>query len=481
MEMHLSENQLIRNSGAGQPLSNADLVLNDGVPRSVSEDVGIDDQIDKLICKIDELLTHSINEILHHPSFQKLEASWRGLSHLCKCQTGAAPIKIKLLDVKVTELAQNFQRRPEIEDSVLFDIVYNQEFGMPGGQPYGVLLCDFEIRHHPTKNHKIDDVELLASLSAVGAAAFAPVLCSASPEFFGVETFPYLERLSEIRSFSNQAEYVRYRKLAGKEDSRYVGLLLPRILMRPPYLADNSMNLPFRYREDIQGLTHDDFCWGSPVYAFGEVLIRAFEQYGWFANISGFVQDEISHGIVAEIENYYVETDPDETIPRLGSEIAITERLENDLRSLGFMSLTVCKDTEWLMLKSVPSIQTPMKYNREVANINARISSSLDYIFCVSRFAHYIKVQMRDKIGTFKTAAELEEKLNAWLSRYATANDNASLDIKARYPLREYNVEVKELVSRPGEYSCTIYLRPHYKIENVNVTMKLQTKIGGSR
>lgn len=448
---------------------------------SKADDLDLRDRIDILICRIDALLTRLLNKILHHPDFQKIEATWRGLYYLCGCVTGSAPVKIKFLDIKLTELAQSFQRASDVEDSLLFNLVYNQEFGMPGGEPFGVLLSDYYIRHHPTKKHKVDDVELLTALSAVGAAAFVPVIISASPEFFGVSNFVELERLRQLQKFSGQIEYSRFNRLARSEDSRFLGISLPRVLMRSPYLADNSLNLSFNYREDHDGLSHNQLCWGSSVYPFGEVLIRSFEQYGWFANITGVLQSEITCGVVSGLENFYVETDPDQVVPRPMAEIAIIGQLEDDLRDAGFISLTICKDTELLAFRSVPSIQIPLRYDKNIANVNARISTSLDNIFCVSRFAHYIKVQMRDKLGSYQTADEIEKKISEWLSRYATANDNASLEIKARYPLRDYGIEIRELTGRPGEFSCKLFFKPHSKVENINVSLRLQMKVNTAK
>lgn len=247
--------------------------------------------------------------------------------------------------------------------------------------------------------------------------------------------------------------------------------------MRQPYGPESRLNLPFIYREDLNGLSHDEFCWGSAVYAFGETVIRAFEQFGWFADICGAKQDEISYGIVAGVENYNMETDAISVVPRIGSEVVISSKIENDLGETGFIGLAVCKDTELLVFKSVPSIQQPLNYSSAAANANAHLSIMLPYILCVSRFAHYIKVQMRDKIGTYKTAAEIEQKLQNWLFSYSTANDNLPLELKARYPLRESKVEVREISGRPGNYSCVLHLQPHYRVEQVAATFKLSMKI----
>ena len=436
-----------------------------------------DDKIDFVISLIDRLLTDQLNKILHHPRFVSLEASWRGLNYLTRCVSKSSFVQLKVISVSWFDLARNFDRCSDIEDSALFHKIYNQEFGMPGGVPFGVLLCDYDIHHRTYDDHRIDDIAVVGSMSSVGAAAFTPIIFGASPRMFGLDSYLELERVRNLKQIFLNNEYMRFQMLRQKEDSRFVGLTMPRILMRKPYGPDDSLNLPFRYREDINGLEHKEYCWGSAVYAFGEVLIRAFEQYGWFADICGFRQDEISHGVVSGLENYSLETDRLGLVPRISVETALSSAIENDLGEAGFIGLGVCKDTEWLVFRNVPSIQRPQKYDRRAANNNAFISSMLPYILCVSRFAHYIKVQIRDRVGAYKTAAEIELKLQNWLYRYSTANDNLPLEMKARYPLRESSVQVKEVLGKPGTFSCVMYLQPHYRVEQVAASFKLSMKI----
>ena len=435
------------------------------------------DKIDFVISLIDRLLTNQLNKILHHPNFMALEASWRGLHYLTKCVSKSSLVQLKVISVSWPDLARNFDRCSDIEESALFHKIYNEEFGMPGGVPFGVLLCDFDIHHKVYKDHRIDDVAVVGSMSSVGAAAFVPVIFGASPRMFGLDTYVELERVRNLKQIFQNSEYQRYQMLRQKEDARFIGLAMPRVLRRRPYGPDDSLNLSFRYREDINGLDHQHYCWGSAVYAFGETLIRAFEQYGWFADICGFRQDEISHGLVVGLENYSVETDRSGLVPRISVETALSSAIENELGEAGFIGLGVCKDTDWLVFRNVPSIQRPQKYDRKAANNNAFISTMMPYILCVSRVAHYIKVQIRDTVGAYKTAAEIELKLQNWLYRYSTANDNLPLDMKARYPLRESRVEVREVLGKPGTFSCTMYLQPHYRVEQVAASFKLSMKI----
>ena len=437
----------------------------------------INDRIDLIISSIDKLITVQLNAILHHPEFQALESSWRGLNYLTETVSKSSIVNIKIISSSWAELARDFERCGDVEDSALFKKIYNEEFGMPGGLPFGVLLCDYKIHHRTYPDHRIDDITTLTALSSVGAAAFVPVILGASPRMFGLDSFTEIERVKNLSQSFQNVEFKRYQQLRKKEDSRFLGLVLPRVLMRKPYGPDSGLNLTFSYREDLQGLDHEQFCWGSAIYPFGEVLIRAFEQYGWFADISGIKQNEISYGIVAGVKNYSMETDREGLVPRIGAEVALSSKLENDLGEAGFIGLCVCKDTELLAFKIIPSIQQPLTYTGAAANANAHLSAMLPYIFCVSRFAHYIKVQIRDKVGTYKTAAEIELKLQNWLFSYSTANDNLPLELKARYPLRESRVEVRELAGRPGTFSCVMHLQPHYRVEQVAASFRLSMKI----
>ncbi len=441
------------------------------------KNVSVSDRAHLIISLIDRLITDQLNAILHHSKFQTLEASWRGLYYLTGCISRSASVNVKFLSLTWAELSRDFERCGDIEDSALFKKVYNEEFGMPGGLPYGVMLCDYQIHHRIFADHKVDDVNTLAALSSVGAAAFVPIILGASPRMFGLDSFIDLERIKNLGQAFQNIEFRRYQQLRKKEDSRFIGLVLPRILMRKPYGPDSKLNLPFTYREDLGGLNHDQYCWGSAAYSFGEILIRAFEQYGWFADICGVKQNEISFGIVAGIQNLSMQTDAAGVVPRIGTEVAISSKLENDLVEAGFIGLSVCKDTELLTFRSIPSIQQPLNYTGVSANANARLSAMLPYILCVSRFAHYVKVQIRDKVGTYKTAAEIEIKLQDWLFGYTTANDNLPLELKARYPLRDSRVEVREIAGRPGAFSCIMHLQPHYRVEQIAAAFKLSMKI----
>ena len=442
-----------------------------------SNDKRTHDQIELIISYIDQLITDQLNAILHHQKFKALESSWLGIKYLTECISRSSNAKIRILSATWGELARDFDRCGDVEDSVLFKKIYNEEFGMPGGIPFGALLCDFEVHHRAFKDHKVDDIAALSAISSVGAAAFVPIILGVSPRLFGVDSFVELEKVKDLNKSLQNIEFRRFQQLRKKEDSRFLGLVLPRVLMRKPYGPNDKINLPFVYREDLRGLGHEQFCWASAIYPFGEVLIRAFDQYGWFADIGGVRQDEDSFGLVVNIQNLSMETDVEGLVPRISSEVALYASLENDLSEAGFISLCVCKDTELLSFRSLPSIQESLNYSKDIANSNARLSSMLPYIFCVSRFAHYIKVQIRDKVGTYKTADEIEKKLQSWLLNYSTGNDNLSLELRARYPLRESRVEVREIAGRPGAFSCIMHLQPHYRAEQVAAAFRLSMKL----
>ncbi len=433
--------------------------------------------IERDIAFLDEMLSEQLNAVLHQPRFQKLEASWRGLSYLAACASAAQSVVIKALNISWHEVAVDFERAADFDQSHLFQKVYSNEFGMPGGLPFGVLLCDYEIRHRPTKELPVDDVATLTGLAGVAAAAFAPAILGASPRLLGLDSFCDLDHVSTLSGLFRSPEYLRFARLRQMEDARFLGLVLPRVLMRAPYTHDVAHGLAFRYREDLHGLSHDQWCWGSAVYAFGEVLIRSFHLHGWFADICGSRRDEVDHGIVARLVAPSAETDAPGLVERFACELAIPAEIEQDLWELGMMNLKVCKDTSRLVFQTSVSMQSVPTYDSPIANVNARISAMLRYILCVSRFAHFAKVRVRDRIGSYITAEACENDLQTWLHSYCLGNDDAGPEMKARFPLREARVEVKAVPGRPGAFSCSLHLRPHFQLDQIFTTFKLITDI----
>lgn len=429
------------------------------------------------IARLDQLLTDQVNAILHHPAFQRLESSWRGLRLLVGQNEEAENVKIRVLNVSWKELARDLERAIEFDQSQLFRKVYGEEFDTPGGEPFSVLIGDYQIRPRPAADHPFDDVSLLASIAQVAAAAFAPFIASVHPSMFGLDDFSGMEQpLNFARAFE-QLDYLKWRAFRESEDSRFVGLTLPRVLMRLPYEDDGTRVDGFRFREDVSARDRERYLWGSPAYAFAGVLIRSFARSGWLAEIRGARRGETTGGLVAELPADSFSTDKRGVAPKSSTDVVITDALEPELSELGFIPLCHCKDTDRSAFYTAQSAQKPKRYDTAAATMNARISSMLQYMLCVSRFAHYIKVVARDKIGSFAEPEEIETFLNQWLQRYVTSDSEASPDVKAEYPLREARVQVREHPGKPGSYLCIAHLWPHFELDELTASVRVTTEL----
>ena len=433
------------------------------------------------IAQLDRLLSEQVNAILHHQAFQRLESSWRGLHYLCQRAADAENVVVRLLNASWQDLQDDARRSLDFDQSQLFRMVYSEEFGMPGGEPFGVLLGDYYLRHRPAPGHPTDDISTLEAVSGVAAAAFAPFVAALDPAFLGMESFADLERPVDLRRIFRPApggEYTRWNALRDSEDSRYVGLLLPRVLMRAPYGDYAGRRDKFRFREDSS--RPGQRLWGNPVYAFGAVLIRAFADSGWLASIRGVERDHATGGIVSDLplEPFAADADsPSGGVAKISTEVVITDVVERELSDLGFMSLCQCHGTEFCAFYGTPSIRRPAASEDEVVRVNERISAMLHYMLCVSRFAHYIKVIGRESVGSFGTPEECERFLNTWLSRYKAASEELSSQHQARYPLREARVEVHEAPGQPGVFQSTIHLRPYFQLDRLTATMELKAEL----
>lgn len=440
-------------------------------------------RLNRDVAHLDQLLNDQLNTILHHPAFQHLESSWRGVSYLVERSDEEAErnIKIKLLNVTWRELERDFERAVEFDQSQLFRRVYEDEFGNPGGEPYSVILADYEIRPRPGPGHPHDDIAMLASLAQVAAASFCPIIASVGPEMFGLDDFGGLEQhLNHARTL-NQIEYVKWNALRKTEDARFLGLALPRALMRVPYEDDGTRHDRFRFQEDVSGPDRSKYLWGSAAYAFGAVLLRTFAESGWLADIRGVQRDVEGGGLVTGLPVHSFGTDRSGVAVKSSTDVVVTDQLERQLSELGFMSLCDCKDTEFSAFYSNPSIQQPKTYDRPVATTNAKLSAMLQYMLCVSRFAHYVKVLGRDKVGVFAEANELESFLQQWIVRYVTSDSEASAREKAQYPLREASVKVQPHPGKPGSYRCVMHLAPHYELDELAATVKVATELAPPR
>ncbi len=426
--------------------------------------------INARIAQIDHLISIQLNEILHHAAFQKLEASWRGLKYMMDQSETSEHLKIKILNVSKKELLRDLQRAPEFDQSALFKKVYEEEFGIFGGAPFASLIGDYEFGRGP------EDIELLERLSQVAASAHAPFVSGTAPDFFNLESFTNLDAPRDLGKVFDTTEYAKWKSFRQTEDSRYVGLCLPKILMRLPYGKANRQIEAFSYEENVDGTDHNKYLWGNAAYAMGARLTNAFALYGWCASIRGVEGGGLVEGL--PVHNFY--TDEGDVAMKCPTEVPITDRREKELADLGFIPLVHCKGTDYAAFFSVQSSQKPKLYDKDAANANARLSTQLPYIFAVSRFAHYLKAMMRDKIGSFMSRTDCERWLNQWITNYVTPDDTASPSVKASHPLREASITVEEVPGKPGVYRATAFLKPHFQLDELSVSLRLVAELPAS-
>ncbi|HWR54828.1 MAG TPA: type VI secretion system contractile sheath large subunit [Bryobacteraceae bacterium] len=419
--------------------------------------------INARIAQIDHLLSIQLNEILHHPSFQKLEGTWRGLRYLLDQSETSTHLRIRVLNVSKKELLRDLQRAPEFDQSATFKKVYEEEFGVFGGEPFGAMIGDFEFGKHP------EDMELLEKMSQVAAASHAPFLTAASNDLFGLESFTGLDQPRDLAKIFDTTEYAKWKSFRQSDDARYVGLCVPHVLARLPYGKDTKPIEGFNYEEGVDGTDHSKYLWGNAAFALGARLTQSFASYGWCASIRGVE----GGGLVEGLPTHSFQTDEGDVAMKCPTEVAITDRREKELADLGFIPLVHCKGTDYAAFFSVQSTQKPKQYDSEAANSNARLSAQLPYLLAVCRFAHYMKTIMRDKVGSFMSRTDCERFLNQWIMQYVTEDDSASALVKAQYPLREARVDVTEIAGKPGCYRAVAFLRPHFQLDELTVSLRL--------
>ncbi|SOY61410.1 type VI secretion system contractile sheath large subunit [Cupriavidus taiwanensis] len=420
--------------------------------------------LDARVAELDRLISAQLSAVMHAPEFQKLESTWRGLSYLVKeTQTGTM-IKIKALNATKRDLVRDFKTAIDFDQSALFKKVYEEEFGTFGGAPFGALIGDYEITRQP------EDVYFIEQMSHVASASHAPFIASASPELLGLETFADLGKPRDLAKVFDTVEYAKWKSFRESEDSRYVGLTMPRFLGRLPYNPKDGTTVEgFNFVEDVDGTDHGKYLWCNAAWAFGARLTAAFEDFGWCAAIRGVE----GGGLVEDLPTHTFKTDDGEIALKCPTEIAITDRREKELSDLGFIPLVHCKNSDYAAFFAAQSVQKPKKYNTDSANANAVLSAQLQYIFSVSRVAHYLKAMMRDKIGSFASAQNVESFLNRWISQYVLLDDNASQEQKAQFPLREASIQVSEVPGKPGTYRSVAFLRPHFQLDELSISLRL--------
>jgi type VI secretion system protein ImpC len=395
---------------------------------------------------IDALLSRQLNEVMHAPELQKLEASWRGLHYLVQQTETSTLLKLKVLNVSKDDLLRDLERASEFDQSALFKKVYEEEYGTFGGAPFSALIGDYEFSRHP------QDMALLEKVSQV-AAAHAPFIAASSPQLFNLDSFTDIGLPRDLAKIFDTVEYTKWKSFRESEDSRYVALPLPHVLLRLPYGPDTVPVQAFNFVEDVDGTDHQKYLWGNAAYALGARITDAFAKYGWCVAIRGVE----GGGLVEGLPTHTFKTDEGEVALKCPTEIAITDRREKELSDLGFMPLVHCKGRDFAAFFSTQTAQKPKKYDTDAANANARLSAQLQYILAISRFAHYLKAIMRDKIGSFMSRGNCEEYLNRWINNYVVGSDDVGQEMKAKYPLREARIDVSEVPGKPGVYNRRNY------------------------
>jgi type VI secretion system protein ImpC len=424
--------------------------------------------LDARVAELDRLISEQLSEVMHAPAFQELEGAWTGLHYLCKQTSTGEQLKIKLMSASKRDLVKDFKSAIDFDQSALFKKVYEEEFGTFGGAPFGTLIGQYELTRQP------EDMYFVEQMSHIAAAAHAPFITSASPELFGLESYTELGKPRDLAKVFDTVEYAKWKSFRESEDSRYVGLALPRFLGRLPYNPiDGIVTEGFNFVEEVDGSNHDKYLWCNAAFAFAARLTTAFENHGWCAAIRGVE----GGGLVEDLPTHTFRTDEGEVALKCPTEIAITDRREKELSDLGFIPLVHCKNTDYAAFFGAQSTQRPKKYDTDSANANASLSAQLQYIFAVSRIAHYMKAMMRDKIGSFASAANVENFLQRWIDQYVTADDSASQETKAQFPLREASVEVNEVPGRPGVYRAVSFIRPHFQLDELSVSLRLVAEL----
>lgn len=423
--------------------------------------------INSRIAEIDRLLSSQLNEIMHHEDFQKLEGSWRGLNQLVMNTETSPMLKIRVMNVNKKELLKDLEKAIEFDQSATFKKIYEEEYGTFGGAPYGALIGDYEFGNHP------QDMALIEKMSQVAAAAHAPFLSAASPDLFGWETFSEMTEVRDISKIFDRTEYSKWRSFRESEDSRYVGLTLPHTLGRVPYGAATSPTETFKFEEDVDGKDHKKYLWTNAAYSLGTRLTEAFAMYGWCVAIRGVE----GGGLVDSLPTHTFETDEGEVALKCPTEVAITDRREKEFSDNGFIPLVHCKGTDYAAFFGMQSANKAKKYDTDAANANARLSTQLQYMFATCRFAHYLKSMMRDKIGSFMSKEEAQNFLNRWIKNYVLDSDTATQKAKAERPLREARVDVAEVPGKPGVYRAVAFLRPHFQLDELSVSLRLVAEL----
>lgn len=441
-----------------QALQNASLISNDSIKT-----------IEGMIAELDKKLSEQMNAIIHHEDFENLESAWRGLSYLVKNTQTSETLKLRVLNVSKKDLAKTLKKFKGTawDQSPIFKKLYEDEYGTAGGEPYGAIIGDYYFNHSP------QDIELLKGVAQIASAAHAPFISSADPSIVNLDSWQDLANPRDISKIFSTPEYAAWRSFRESDDSRYVALTLPRVLSRVPYGANTNPVEGFNFEETTDSGNSTKYNWMNAAYAMGVNINRSFADYGWCARIRGVE----AGGIVESLPTHTFPTDDGGVAMKCPTEIAITDRREAELSKNGFLPLVHWKNTDYAVFLGGQTVNKPKEYDNPDATANASLSARLPYIFATSRFAHYLKCIVRDKVGSFKERADMERWLSDWISNYVTSDPSASEEVKAKYPLAEAKVTVEDVEGQPGYYTAKFYLRPHYQLEGLTTSLRLTTKV----
>ena len=434
----------------------------------VSEDVIR--TVEAIVAEIDKKLSEQVNRVMHHEDFRQIEGSWRGLHYLVSNTETDEMLKIRVLNIAKKDLHKTLKKYKGTawDQSPVFKKMYEEEYGQFGGEPFGCLLGDYYFDHSP------QDVELLGEIAKIGAASHCPFISAAAPSVMQMESWRELANPRDLTKIFQTPEYAAWRSLRESEDARYIGLAMPRFLARLPYGAKSSPVDEFDFEEDTEAADSNKYIWANSAYAMATNVTRSFKIYGWCSRIRGVE----SGGAVEGLPVHTFPTDDGGVDMKCPTEIAISDRREAELAKNGFMPLLHKKNTDIAAFIGAQSLQKPAEYDDPDATANASLAARLPYLFAISRFAHYLKCIVRDKIGSFKERSDMESWLNSWITQYVLSNpESAGEETKARYPLAAAEVVVEDVEGNPGYYTSKFYLRPHYQLEGLTVSLRLVSKL----
>ncbi len=444
---------------AQQALSNTKLIGSDVVA-----------SIEAMIAQLDAKMSEQVNQIMHHAEFQQLESAWRGLHYLVNNTETDELLKIRVLNISKAEVGKTLKKFKGTawDQSPLFKKIYEEEYGQFGGEPFGCLVGDYYFDHTPP------DVEFLSEMAKVSAASHCPFIAASSPALMQMESWQELANPRDLTKIFTTPEYAAWRSLRESDDARYIGLAMPRFLSRQPYGAKTNPVEAFNFEEDTAGADHNKYTWANSAYAMAVNINRSFKEYGWCSRIRGIE----SGGAVEGLPTHAFPTDDGGVDMKCPTEIAISDRREAELAKNGFMPLVHKKNSDFAAFIGAQSLQKPAEYDDPDASANANLAARLPYLFATCRFAHYLKCIVRDKVGSFKERAEMQRWLNDWIMNYVDGDPaHSSEDTKARRPLAAAEVVVEEIPGNPGYYSSKFFLRPHYQLEGLTVSLRLVSKL----